>query len=217
MHISNGYSLRGSAGFVITVALHTGVAALALAGLRLVDAPRPPPAPIVATEIPEAIKPPPIELRPDTRPEQIAADVVTPMFDIYDIPTVDTSTKTVTDDRPQGPAIDPALLKPPVVVEPIGITRGASLDARYARDFEAPYPSASQRMGETGTVVVRVVIGVDGRVLRATVARSSGFERLDAAALRQALAKWRFIPALKGGTAVEAEREVPVTFRLLEG
>ena len=53
------------------------------------------------------------------------------------------------------------------------------------------YPSASRRLDESGTVIVRFLIDVDGRVLESKVETSSGFSRLDEAA-RTALGRCRF-------------------------
>jgi protein TonB len=43
--------------------------------------------------------------------------------------------------------------------------------------------------------------------------KSSGFERLDEAA-KQAVARWRFVPAKRGDEAIEASVIVPIVFRL---
>ena len=74
------------------------------------------------------------------------------------------------------------------------------------------YPAASLRRGETGTVLVRATIGVDGRPRRIEVARSSGSRRLDRAA-EDAIRRWRFQPAIRDGQPVEADVNVPIEFR----
>lgn len=213
---TSGYSnKRNPAGLGLTVVVHAGLAALAITGLHIAPPPAPPP-PIVSTNIPDPPKPLPRAADPMIVDQRVAVDVVKPVVETADPPAAD---KT---------AADPGLARDPgtggtvtggdAVVETVkplpGITRSAAIDPRYRADFEAPYPPASRRMGEAGTVLVRVVVGVDGHVVSAVVARSSGFARLDAAALKQALAKWRFVPALSDGHPVEAEREIPVSFRL---
>ncbi len=213
---TSGYSTqRSPAGLGVTIAVHAGLVALAVIGLRTVAPPKPVP-PIVTKNIPNSPKLAVKEVDPVIVDRQFKVDVVKPIIEFDDTPTTD---KTVLqpsagDAGPSGGTATggDAVVEP--VKPPPGLTRSASIDPRYRTDFEAPYPPASRRMGEEGTVVVRVVVGIDGRVVRAVVARSSGFERLDAAALKQALAKWRFVPALSDGRAVEAEREIPVTFRL---
>ena len=75
------------------------------------------------------------------------------------------------------------------------------------------YPRSSLRRREEGTVLVVLEIGADGRVLAARLEESSGFPRLDEAALR-GLRAWRFRPATKGGVAVACSHLQRVTFCL---
>ncbi len=61
------------------------------------------------------------------------------------------------------------------------------------------YPPASIRLGEEATVTFELRIGVDGRVRDSRLLRSSGSARLDAAALEEALRRWR--PGTRCGSA----------------
>jgi protein TonB len=68
------------------------------------------------------------------------------------------------------------------------------------------YPPMSKRMGEQGKVVVRVLIGADGLPQKADIRTSSGFERLDQAALATAVMRWRYVPGKRrraGGHVVQ--------------
>jgi protein TonB len=56
-------------------------------------------------------------------------------------------------------------------------------------------------------------VGREGRVQAAELARSSGAEDLDHAALA-AVRVWRFQPGTRGSSPVEAWVNVPVRFRL---
>ena len=71
----------------------------------------------------------------------------------------------------------------------------------------------SKRLGEQGKVVVRVLIGVDGLVQKAEIRQSSGFERLDQAALMTAQ-RWRYVPGKRGGVAEAMWFNVPINFVL---
>jgi TonB family protein len=64
-----------------------------------------------------------------------------------------------------------------------------------------PYPRISLRLGEEGTVTVRIHVDAEGRVSSVDVLQSSGFERLDEAAC-QGVRSWRFEPELRDGKAV---------------
>lgn len=71
-------------------------------------------------------------------------------------------------------------------------------DADHLNNPVPPYPPVSKRLGEEGTSVVRIYVGADGLPQRAELRASSGFERLDSAALA-AVMKWRFKPGTRGG------------------
>lgn len=73
------------------------------------------------------------------------------------------------------------------------------------------YPSESADAGESGTVVVVLKIEADGTISKVALDTSSGFPRLDAAAL-EAAAGWHFTPAQEGGKPVPVRVRVPVTF-----
>ena len=79
-----------------------------------------------------------------------------------------------------------------------------TVDAEHSANealFRAP--SISSRLGEFGSVGLMVTVGVSGSATRVSVVRSSGFTRLDNAALEGAR-KAKYKPATKGGLPVEA-------------
>ena len=76
------------------------------------------------------------------------------------------------------------------------------------------YPRMALRRGITGTVLLQVLVGIDGRPLEVTVAQSSGNRELDEAARAQVLKRWSFQPATKNGQAVQAIGMVPIEFAL---
>ena len=75
------------------------------------------------------------------------------------------------------------------------------------------YPSASRRLEEEGTVTLKFLIGVDGKVLQADIEKSSGFVRLDEAA-RNALAKCQFRPGTVDGKPEQSWASIKYTWRL---
>ena len=104
-----------------------------------------------------------------------------------------------------GPAATPSPTPLPLV--------GASIDSRYADAFQPAYPPAERRAGREGRVVVRVLIGVDGRVKQ--IERVSATSDAFFAATRdQALARWRFTPATRGDVPVEQWKQMRVSFVL---
>jgi protein TonB len=65
------------------------------------------------------------------------------------------------------------------------------------------YPAAARRFGESGTVVLRILVGVDGGVMSSEVQTSSGSKRLDEAA-REGLILCRFRPGMVDGKPEQA-------------
>jgi protein TonB len=95
---------------------------------------------------------------------------------------------------------------PPPLVEP-------RFDANYLDNPRPSYPSLSRRLGEQGTVQLRVFVNADGRVGKLELRRSSGHPRLDRSAMN-AVQAWRFVPARQGSQAVAAWVVVPIHFTL---
>ena len=172
--------------------------------------------------IPLTPDPPPIP-QPKPQPEiKNSKAVPTPPRDSIDMTT---PTVTPTAGAETGPLID----LPPTntltagtgteigtVIPPhTPVLHGPTLDPRYRDYFQPAYPS-DMRLGEhEGRVVVRVLIGTDGRVKdvqQISAASPSFFE----ATRKQALAKWRFKPGTKDGVAIEAWHTMAVRFVLDE-
>ncbi|MCZ6765273.1 MAG: energy transducer TonB [Alphaproteobacteria bacterium] len=78
------------------------------------------------------------------------------------------------------------------------------------------YPFSARRRGQEGQVVLRVLVGLNGRSTTVSVYQSSGHRLLDQAAV-DAVETWRFRPARDlYGNAVSGYVDVPVLFRLTE-
>lgn len=88
-----------------------------------------------------------------------------------------------------------------------------SSDADYLNNPAPSYPAISRRLGEQGKVVIRVLIDKDGKPQQGEIEHSSGYARLDQAALR-AVMGWRYVPGLRNGTAQDMWFNVPINFTL---
>ncbi len=95
---------------------------------------------------------------------------------------------------------------PPAVLPP-------RFDAEYLDNPRPNYPALSRRLGEEGKLLLRVWVGADGRAREVQVKEGSGFARLDQAA-RDAVGRWRFVPARRGSEAIEGWVLVPISFAL---
>jgi len=74
------------------------------------------------------------------------------------------------------------------------------------------YPPAALRRGESGTVVVQVLVDASGQPLDAKVIQRSGSRDLDRAAL-EAVRGWRFQPAQSNGQPMQGTLEIPFDFK----
>lgn len=88
-----------------------------------------------------------------------------------------------------------------------------SSDAQYLQNPKPAYPALSRRMNEHGKVVIRVLIGVEGQAQKAEIFQSSGFDRLDQAALKTVLG-WRYVPGKRAGIPEAMWFNVPINFVL---
>jgi TonB family protein len=78
---------------------------------------------------------------------------------------------------------------------------------------EPEYPDDSRIRGEEGIVTLSVAVDRHGRGLGVEVVRSSGYGRLDRAAI-DALEQARFLPAKEGGEPVPSVKKIAVRFSL---
>ncbi|MCO6454503.1 MAG: energy transducer TonB [Pirellulaceae bacterium] len=93
---------------------------------------------------------------------------------------------------------------------------GAQVDVlprKLASNAPPQYPVQALLGGQEGRVLIRVLVGADGRAERASIFATSGHALLDAAAL-DAVLRWRFEPARGNGRAVAHEVVVPVRFSI---
>ncbi len=88
-----------------------------------------------------------------------------------------------------------------------------SSDANYLQNPKPPYPPLSKRLNEQGKTTIRVLIGVDGLPQRAEIAKSSGFDRLDQAAMATVM-RWRYVPGKRGGVPEAMWFNVPINWVL---
>ncbi len=91
--------------------------------------------------------------------------------------------------------------------------QSANFDAGYLHNPAPEYPAISRRLGEQGVVMLLVAVAADGTATDVAVKSSSGWSRLDQAALK-CVKKWRFVPARRDGRAINASVIVPVRFSI---
>ena len=83
----------------------------------------------------------------------------------------------------------------------------------YRRNTPPQYPLMARRRGYQGRVLLEVLVRKDGRAGFIRLARSSGYEVLDRAAIK-GVRNWLFHPAKRGDELVEMWVEIPIRFQL---
>ncbi len=131
-------------------------------------------------------------------------------------PSPNAPTGVTTPQPPAPPLTEPVATAPPAPPAappaPPKITLPSS-DADYLHNPKPPYPALSKRLGEQGTARILVLVKIDGTAKQAEIKQSSGFDRLDQAALNAAL-KWRYVPGSRNGVPEESWVIVPMPFVL---
>lgn len=164
----------------------------------------------IIEEKPEEEKPPP----PPPQLEQPPPYVPPPEVSI-EIP-VDTGPSTaITNTTSERPVAAPTPVAPVApahqVVKTLPSTQG-----KGARITQPDYPPASRRAGEAGTVTLAAYVLETGKVGEIKIVKSSGFEKLDQAAVQEVQRNWRFVPGKEDGKPVAMWHTFQVTFRLTD-
>jgi len=169
-----------------------------------------PPKPSTVTS--PAAEAPALEPQPVTAPEPLPAAAPAGQRDFTSEPVISPSTPATTSVSGEAaPATEAETV-------PAGDSATSNLDELYQPPTyqmtpKPAYPRLAERRRWEGTVLLKVVIDATGKVDRAGIDRSSGYEVLDQAALQQ-IQNWRFHPARRGGRVVEGEVLVPIEFIL---
>lgn len=178
---------------------------------------------IIAPPAPE-IKPEP-EIVPIVEPVKVLKKpVIKPKKVVEKIVPVENPTQPVFE-----ATTEPVEEKPEPVEEvaaPVVVAKAAPKAAPVEEKMELPkfgvaylnnpapeYPGMAKRAGEEGRVLLKVLVSAEGEAETVSLEKSSGSERLDNAA-REAVSRWRFVPARKGGQALSAYVIVPIKFSL---
>ncbi len=167
------------------------------------------PAPKDVHKPPEAKMPPPTQI--DRAPPPFAPDKPIdsrPLPPIEDIGPVNGATGEGADTAPAPPVEDQMENTPPPLV-----FISAKRDPKYLSAFQPLYPTRLIQREIEGSAKIRVLIDTAGRVRQASVV-SATHPAFGKAAVKQARAKWRFLPAMRGDEKVEEWQTLTILFRL---
>lgn len=212
---SSGYrGARSPIGLGGAIAVHGAVlAAFLLMPREMIDrfvpptlighnVPMTPPPPEEEKTPPEATEVEPRVTRTDPLVKMPAEpDTILPPPPPFDPGTLGgTGDKVLPPPPPPSPPADPVL-------------KDAQIDKRALASFQPDYPAMMVRMGQEGSVTVRVTIAADGRVtdIERVSATDEAFWQ---ATMRHALKKWRFMPATRDGVPIAMTKVMTVHFKL---
>jgi periplasmic protein TonB len=180
--------------------------------------PQPVAAPVAIQSTPAPPPPKPVPPKPVQKPKP----VVQPRVKAAPTPLPETTAPSAVAAAAPEPA--PAQPAPPVAAAPAAAAPGIG---RPTMALDAPkdvahlecniampdYPALSRRRGESGTALVKFVVGLTGKIENIELKKSSGSTRLDDAAL-DAMRSSACKPYKENGVAIRAAYSQPFVFGL---
>lgn len=208
-HVQEG-PIEKLTSFLLVVGLHIVIVYFLVSGLgkTVVEVIRGP----LDTKLIEEVKQEEEEEPPPPPPEfeEPPPPYVPPPDILVDVPVEPAQTTAITQVQSTIPVKKPP---PPPPPPPKKVTTPPKSNPKKPIT-QPPYPPTSRRMGEEGSVILALYVLVDGKIGDAKVHQSSGFPRLDEAAMKEAKRRWQFIPGTEDGKPVAAWHQVKVTFKL---
>ncbi len=201
----------------VVVGLHVGLAYALQSGMLHGAVQAVMPEPVMVTFVTPP-PPPPQEHKPLPKTVEVAkAPTVTPP-PLPQLNTVVENTITLPPPAPrtqEAPVAPVAVAAPPAppAAPPAPAAPRTVQGVEYIRPPALVYPSVSKRLGETGVVMLRVLISEKGQAEQVQIHKSSGYTNLDEAG-RQAAMRALFKPYLEDGKAVPVYVLVPINFSL---
>lgn len=193
--------------FIGIVVLHLGMFWLLNSGLshQIIETVLGPVETRIIEEAPDTEEPPP----PPPPKIETPPPFVPPPEVAIEIP-VDTASTAIQQTTTQRPTT------PPPIATPVQVTRTAPRSDTRRPLSQPEYPPSSRRAGEAGTVILEVYVLANGRVGEARVKQSSGYPKLDEAAVREVKRSWRLVPGTENGKPVPMWGQFAVTFKLTD-
>lgn len=180
--------------------------------------------------VPTPSRPAPVEVKllpvapPKTTPPPAVRPSLAPQFERLTVPPVEVPVIQVAPPPVSAVVAENPPPRPVVVSTPAPAPAGpgpaqsgprevAASAVQYLQAPPIAVPAMSRRLGEKGTVVLRVLVDRDGLPRQITLHQSSGFARLDEQA-QQAMRSARFKPHTENGEPVEMLVLTPIQYEL---
>ncbi|MBN1847683.1 MAG: energy transducer TonB [Deltaproteobacteria bacterium] len=163
----------------------------------------------------EEVKPqPPLTETPIPEPKESAIETMEPKEEEDVVETIEPQQEQVieTASIPEIKSIDAIIMEDMADEPPAPGSLPLQMAIPAFRE-EPVYPRIAKRRGYEGTVILKVLVGVDGSVADLEILESSGHDILDQAA-GKSVRKWMFEPWKKGDEPIEMWGQVVVRFQL---
>ena len=198
--------------FVIVIIIHVLFFWVLASGLgaKIVEVVIAPVQTKIIEDTPDEDKPPP----PPPEMEQPPPYVPPPDFAI-DTPAPSGPTTAITNTTTERPTVAP-VAPAPAPVQKASVKTPPSVTGKGARATQPEYPPSSRRAGEAGTVTLAAYVLESGKVGEVKIVKSSGFEKLDEAAVKEVQRNWRFVPGKEDGKPVAMWHTFNVVFKLTD-
>jgi len=180
-----------------------------------------PPAPLAAPVAMQSIAPPPptptppVHTKPKVQPKLTPkpTPTPTPLHEAAAPSPTPVAAPDPTPPAPAAPVAPPAPAAPAIGRQTMDIAAPKNVSHLECNIAKPDYPSLSKRRGETGTAYVKFVVGLTGKLESIELKKSSGFSRLDDAAL-DAVRASSCKPYLENGQPIRAAYNQPFAFSL---
>jgi protein TonB len=161
-------------------------------------------------------KPAPVAIEKKPQPEMAPGQVSEPLneplpdYGAFEMENMDSTSPPEPAEEPVQIATLPSAARVSPEPSPSGIREAIPL----YRDNPPPrYPRIARRRGYEGTVVLEVLVNIEGRVADYRIIRSCGHRVLDRAATKS-IRNWLFEPGMRGDKKVDMWVKVPIRFQL---
>lgn len=198
--VHQGTLLSRSSPAIVVIALHIGILYVLSITMGVVP-------------VPQVLKPVEAVFIPEATPAEPEIPEVKP--EIAQMQPLDQPQPELNLDEVLAPPAENPLPASENAIAATAATGAPAQNLKTSTRVEPAYPPTSRRLGEEGTVKLRILVDPSGRPQQVEIANSSGFARLDQAAM-EAVRRWRFVAATDGTRAIEAWTQVSVTFQLTQ-
>lgn len=182
---------------------------------QLLPAPVAAPVAMQSTAPPPPTPTPPVHTKPKVQPKPTPKPkpTPTPLHEAAAPSPTPVAAPEPTPPAPAAPVAPPAPAAPAIGRQTMDISAPKNVSHLDCNIAKPDYPALSRRRGETGTAYVKFVVGLSGKLENIELKKSSGFSRLDDAAL-DAVRSSTCKPYLENGQPVRAAYNQPFDFSL---